>query len=241
VANDVGRHGGVHRVVRDAPEHTQAEQALRCVNERLEDAIKQIAHALHDEAGQLLAMVHLAVKEIARELPYELRPRLDRISVPLDVAADQLRHLAHELRPVILDDFGLVPAVEYLAQGVSKRTGLAISVESSLTERLPSLIETALYRIIQEALTNVGKHARARRVRIQLRRTDQEINCTIHDNGVGFDMRARPTRDRPRLGLIIIRDRLAALGGTLSIATGRGRGTTLVMTIPLEPRSWPPG
>jgi signal transduction histidine kinase len=155
--------------------------------------------------------------------------------VPLDQATDQLRHLAHELRPVILDDLGLLPAFEFLAEGVSKRTGLAITVEGSLECRLAPVMETALYRILQEALTNVSKHARATQVSVRLLQEGQRITCTIRDDGIGFDMSAIATqRGRPCLGLIGIRERLAALGGTLSITTSRGRGTTLDMGIPLE-------
>jgi two-component system sensor histidine kinase UhpB len=229
-----GQPVGVQGIARDITERKQAEHALHRVNERLEEAIKRIAHALHDEAGQLLATVYLALAEIATQLPPEQRERLKRISVPLDQAADQLRCLAHELRPVILDDLGLVPAFEFLAQGVSKRTGLVIVVERSLEERLGPVVETALYRILQEALTNVSKHARATRVSVRLRKEGQRISCTIRDDGFGFEISALSTQSRPCLGLIGIRERLAALGGTLSIMTGRGQGTTLSMEIPLE-------
>jgi PAS domain S-box-containing protein len=233
--NQGGQPVGVQGIARDITERKQAEQALRRANEGLEEAIKRIAHALHDEAAQLLATVYLALGEIADELPPEQRDRLERISVPLDQATDQLRHLAHELRPVILDDLGLLPAFEFLAEGVSKRTGLAITVEGSLEERLAPVMETALYRILQEALTNVSKHARATQVSVRLHKEGQRITCTIRDDGIGFDMSAIAIqRGRPCLGLIGIRERLAALGGTLSITTGVGRGTTLDMGIPLE-------
>ena len=225
----------VQGIARDITERKQAEQALLRVNERLEEAIKRIAHALHDEAGQLLTTVYLAVAEIAGQLPPEYRERLERISVPLDQAADQLRRLSHELRPVILDDLGLLPAFQFLAQGVSKRTGLVISVEGSMEDRLAPVVETALYRIVQEALTNASKHARATHVNILLRPEGQMISCTIRDDGIGFDLPALcAKKDKPCLGLIGIRERLAALNGTLSITTAPGEGTTLEMRIPLE-------
>jgi two-component system, NarL family, sensor histidine kinase UhpB len=230
-----GRPVGVQGIARDITERKQAEQALRRANEQLEEAIRRIAHALHDEAGQLLTMVYLALEEIAGQLPPEQRVRLERISVPLDQATDQLRRLAHELRPVILDDLGLVPAFEFLAQGVSKRTGLVIAVEGSLEERLAPVMETALYRILQEALTNVSRHARARHVTVRLRQEAQRITCSIQDDGIGFELSAVGNqRSRPCLGLIGIRERIAALGGRLSITTGPGQGTTLTMEIPLR-------
>jgi PAS domain S-box-containing protein len=224
-----GRPVGLQGIARDITDRKQAEQALRRVNERLEEEARRIAHALHDQAGQLLAAVYLAVAEIASELPNGSREKLQQLSLLLDQVTEQLRHLSHELRPIMLDDLGLVPAIEFLACGFSKRTGLAITIESSLDGRLPARIETTLYRIVQEALTNVSNHAQSRRVDIRIRQAAGRIRCTISDDGIGFD----PTTSQPGLGLLGIRERLAALGGTLSIATRPGRGTRLGMKIPL--------
>jgi PAS domain S-box-containing protein len=216
-------------------ERRRAEQALRGLNARLEDEARRIAHALHDEAGQLLASVHLAVASIANELPAPVRERLDTVTVLLDQVGEQLRHLSHELRPVILDDLGLVPALEFLAQGVSKRTGLAVAIDASLAGTVPPSIQTALYRILQETLTNVSKHAHAKHVSVRLHHDVRTIQCSIGDDGIGFDLSAVcPNRERSGLGLIGIRERIAALGGTFSIASAPGRGTTLEMKIPLK-------
>jgi two-component system sensor histidine kinase UhpB len=228
---------GVQGIARDITERKQAEQALRRVNERLEQGIRRIAQALHDEAGQLLAAVYLAVNDVAEQLPLEYRKHLQKISEPLDHAADQLRRLSHELHPVMLDDLGLQPALEFLAQGVSRRTGLVITVDASMEERPASFVETGLYRILQEALTNVSKHAQATYVRVQIRPEGRILSCTVQDDGIGIHPSAlRTQRDRPCLGLTGIRERLAALGGTLSIVTAEGEGTTLQMKIPLETR-----
>jgi PAS domain S-box-containing protein len=226
---------GMQGIARDITLRRYSEQALRRVNERLEQRIKAIAHALHDEAGQLLVQVHLALADTASQLPPEQRQRLERISAPLDQAAAELRRLAHELRPVILDDLGLLPAFEFLAQGVSRRTGLRITVEGSLHERLAPEVETALYRILQEALTNANKHARATRVAVQLRKEGRRIICTIRDDGTGFDPCAvSAQKGRPCLGLLGIRERLAAFGGTLSITSSRDQGTTLTIQLLTE-------
>ncbi len=153
----------------------------------------------------------------------------------LDKIEEQLRHLSHELRPTILDDLGLGPALEFLADGVSKRTGLQITVEGSPGKRLPAPTETALYRIVQEALTNVTKHAQATRVYIKFMRNRRFLRGVIRDDGLGFDVPVVLTRRGSRgLGLTGIRERLHAVGGTLDIiATPRG-GTQLILTVPLE-------
>lgn len=225
----------------------EANTALRRLNETLEEQAKQIAHALHDEAGQLLASVHIALRDISRELPAPARERLPEVHGLLDQIEEQLRHLSHELRPTILDDLGLLPALEFLADGVSKRTGLPITVEGSTQGRLPPVVETVLYRCVQESLTNVGKHAQASHVTVRLQRETPGIRCSIRDDGVGFDVPAvsaglgqedlfgRGSRRVERgLGLIGIRERLSAITGKLQITSTPGRGTELLITVPLE-------
>ena len=225
----------------------EANSALRRLNETLEEQAKRIAHALHDEAGQLLASVHIAMRDIAREIAPPVRDRLTEVHGLLDQIEEQLRCFSHELRPTILDDLGLLPALEFLADGVSRRTGLPVSVEGATEGRLPPAVETALYRCVQEALTNVGKHAQASRVTVELQREPKRIRCSVRDNGVGFhvpavlagpgqtDLFGRGSRRGERgLGLIGIRERLGAIGGTLEITSTPGRGTELLITVPLE-------
>lgn len=219
----------VHRGFREATE------ALRGLNRKLEEEAKRIAHALHDEAGQLLASVHIALEDVATELPLEHRPRLDRVKGLLDEIEAQLRRISHELRPTILDDLGLVPALTFLAEGMSSRAKITVTVQSSMTERLPPAVETALYRIVQEALTNVIKHAHATRAAISLWREQAQLHCSVEDDGAGFDPAvAADASGRRGLGLIGIRERLRELGGTLGIKSRPGRGATLSLEIPLE-------
>ena len=182
----------------------------------------------------MLASVYLALADIATEQP-AARERIERIAARLDQIGEQLRRLSHELRPIILDDFGLVAALEFLAQGVSTRTGLSVRVESSLNDRLPSAIETALYRILQEALANASKHARATRVRIEIERHAEMISASIQDDGVGLDLPSLyPQAGRRGLGLIGIRERLKGIGGTLSIISGVDQGTRIEISIPVN-------
>jgi two-component system, NarL family, sensor histidine kinase UhpB len=226
---------GLLGVARDITDRKRAEEALRSLNEALEEEVKRIAHALHDEAGQLLASVHIGLADVARDLPPHTAQRLEDVQGLLNKIEEQLRHLSHELRPTILDDLGLRPALEFLADGVSRRTGLQIVVEGSPGKRLPAPTETALYRIVQEALTNVTKHAQATRVSIRFVRDDRLLRCSIRDNGAGFDVLAVQARRGPRgFGLIGIQERLNAVRGTLSInATPKG-GAELLISIPVE-------
>lgn len=213
----------------------EARLTLRRLNEMLEEEAKRIAHALHDEAGQLLVSAHIALAEVASELPPAGRERLQEIRGYLYQIERRLRELSHELRPVVLDDLGLVAAIEFLAQGVSKRAGFPITVEGSTMGRLPPQTETALYRIVQEALTNVTKHACPTRVNIWLERDDRGVRCSVQDDGKGFDVAAvLGGQARRGLGLLGIRERVNALGGTLQITSAPSQGTELSVTIPVE-------
>ncbi|TMQ63857.1 MAG: hypothetical protein E6K79_09475 [Candidatus Eisenbacteria bacterium] len=218
-----------HRGVSDA------NSALRRINEILEEQVQRIARELHDDAGQLLASVHLALHEVGRDLAPSSRQRLKDVRGLLDRIEEQLRRISHELRPLILDDLGLVPAIQFLGDGVSRRAGIAVIVKGSTEERLPPVVETTLYRIVQEALNNAARHAQASRVTITLLHEDGLVRCSIRDDGVGLPPAAKGTRQGGRgLGLIGIRERIAPLSGTLEIQSGERKGTELLVTIPLE-------
>jgi signal transduction histidine kinase len=211
-----------------------AVKALRQFNETLEEEIKRIAYGVHDEAGQVLVAVHLALASLAAELP-DKQQQIRELEGLLNKVEQQLRRYSHELRPTVLDDLGWIPAIRFLAESVSKRTHLLIQVKAAFAGRLPAATETALYRIAQEALTNASKHAKATRVWIQVRREDGTLCCSIRDDGEGFDIRAVHAKGKRRgLGLIGIQERLNAVGGTLSINSAPGRGTKLLIRIPLE-------
>jgi signal transduction histidine kinase len=218
-----------HRGFRDA------NSALRQLTEKLEEESKRIAHSLHDEAGQFLACVHIAIEEVARDLPAPARDRLREVRALLDRIESQLRRLSHELRPTILDDLGLVPALEFLSEGISSRNGLSIAVEGQKIGRLPASIETVLYRSVQEALNNVVKHARANHASVEIQRGGGSVRCSIRDNGVGFDVEPEIGKKGGRgLGLVGIRERIAVLGGSVAVSSAPGRGTEMIITIPLE-------
>jgi signal transduction histidine kinase len=212
-----------------------AVNALRQVNEMLEQGIKRVAYAIHDEAGQLLVAVHLALAELARELPGPQQEKVRRVEGLLTEIEKQLRQYSHELRPTILDDLGWVPAIRSLAENASKRSSLPIHVETTVSGRLPGNIETALYRIVQEAINNAVKHANGRNIWIRAWQVRETLFCSVRDDGTGFNAGdAESALGRKGLGLIAMRERLSAIGGTLRIESAPGRGTELFIQIPLE-------
>lgn len=232
--SDISRRQRAWRGPAERLQHWPGD-ALRRLSENLELQAKSIAQALHDEAGQLLTSAHIALADAARDLPPAARERLQEVKKHLESVEDQLRRIAHELHPRILDDIGLVPALRFLAEGIEKRRGISIVVDATLARRLPSLIETTLYRFAQEALTNVSKHAKATHVTIRLEHDATTLRCSIEDNGVGFDSEAVLARlGEQGFGLNGIRERLEALGGTVKFNSFPGRGTQLSITMPLE-------
>jgi signal transduction histidine kinase len=153
----------------------------------------------------------------------------------LDDIEQRLRSLAHELRPPILDDLGLVPALEWLGDSMWKRWGLPVTVQATIGHALPATVETTLYRIAQEALTNVARHAKATHAEVSLQRAQKMIACSILDDGIGFDTAALARAAGARgIGLLEIEERVAALGGVFHLARNQARGTNLTVEIPLE-------
>jgi signal transduction histidine kinase len=213
----------------------EANAALRRLNETLDAEIKRLAHTLHDDAGQLLAVVHIKLDDIGRSLPADLRERLQEVRQVLDQIEDHLRGLAHELRPPGLEDQGLLPALQKLAGAVSRRTGLRVTVEATEATRLPLQLEAVLYRVVQEALKNTSKHAHAHSSKICLWRVQGLVCCSIEDDGAGFDQSAiAPGSVRRGLGLLGIQERLQVLGGSCEIQSAPGQGTKLNVKLPLE-------
>ncbi|HKZ07942.1 MAG TPA: GAF domain-containing sensor histidine kinase [Methylomirabilota bacterium] len=198
-----------------------------------EEEARRIAHELHDDAGQILAGVHITLDELVREVPGQseifrkLHDELDRVEA-------QLRRLSRELRPTMLDDLGLVPALEWLARGVTERTGVAVTIHAPEHRFSPS-VETALYRIVQEALGNATRHGAPRRIVVEIGLDPAHIRAVVRDDGKGFDVAAVWARRGDRgLGLIGIRERAEALGGTVEIRSSVGQGTELGVRIPRD-------
>ena len=210
----------------------KANATLRLLDGVREQEAKRIAGALHAEAGQLLAAVHLALDEISEDLDLSHREGICRVGQMLDRIEQQFREIAHELHTPVLGDLGLLSALELLARGMSGRSGVAITVAPYAGGRLPPLIETTIYRVAQEALNNVVAHAHATHAQIELRRLGRALLCKVSDDGVGFDVASTSsaTGERKGLGLVGMSERLEALGGSLTIRSGAG-GTTIVATL----------
>ena len=210
------------RVARDALRRVVAAQELE--RERL-------ARELHDETGQALTSILLGLKGLEDTVTSDDGRRAVAKLRELVVGTLQdVRRLAVELRPKALDDFGLVPALERLTEGFSDQTGIAVDLEATAVARLPAEVETALYRIVQESLTNVAKHADARTVSVVLTRQVGVVTTVIEDDGRGFDP-ARAGQDR--FGLQGMRERVQLLDGNLRVESRSGAGTTLVVQVPL--------
>jgi signal transduction histidine kinase len=209
-----------------------ARDSLRRVVEGQELERQRLARELHDETGQALTSILLGLKAVedAPDVEAAHTAVADLRELVVGTLQD-VRRLAVELRPKALDDFGLVAAVERLVQTFSEATGIEVQFEAQLgAQRLPEEVETTLYRIVQEALTNVVKHAQARNVSILLVRRDATAAVVIEDDGHGFDA------DRMRddgLGLVGMRERVGLLDGRLSVESSVETGTTLAVEVPL--------
>jgi signal transduction histidine kinase len=193
---------------------------------------KRLARELHDETGQALTSILLGLKSLEQAVSGE--EGLAAIASVRELVVSTLqsvRRLAVELRPSALDDFGLVPAVERLVDTFREQSEIRVDIETNLgDERLPAEAETTIYRIVQEALTNIVKHANATHVSVLLTRRDSLVAAVIEDDGRGFDPEAVGDEG---LGLVGMRERLGLVGGRLRIESAGGSGTSLVAEVPL--------
>jgi signal transduction histidine kinase len=208
-----------------------SRDAVRRVVEAQELERARLARELHDETGQALTSILLGLKSLEDRVDSDDgRTAVTELRNLVVSTLQDVRRLAVELRPAALDDFGLVPAIERLRDTVEEQGGLSIDVQSPLgDERLPPETETALYRIVQEALINVLKHAAATRVTVRLSRSGKTVALVVQDDGSGFDPAS--VRDGG-LGLVGMRERVALLGGRLTVESSEGGGTLLKAEVP---------
>jgi signal transduction histidine kinase len=201
-------------------------KAVQSLLEGQELERKRLARELHDETGQALASILLGLKSLEQQVGPEPVARIREL---VGSALDDVRRLTVELRPPALDDFGLQAALERLTSLVGARSGIEIQLSVRSAVGLPPDQETAIYRIVQEALTNIVKHAKATSVSIIVMASGESVRLVIEDDGDGFD----PSTVREgALGLVGIRERVAILGGRFELESAPGDGTTIVVELP---------
>jgi signal transduction histidine kinase len=219
----------------------QRERQLQELSKKVltaqEEERRRIARDLHDESAQSMTTLKIMLEMIRKRLPAELSELRKQVEEAEHVAArtlKEVRRVIADLRPMMLDDFGLIPTLRWLIQEFSDRHGIVIVLERiQLGGRLPHEIETVLYRVIQEALSNAVRHSGASRIWIDLERAGDRVMLEVRDNGKGFDPQEPARAPRARFGLLGIRERVAVLGGAVQIDSRPGAGTRLRATLPL--------
>lgn len=230
---------GIQGIARDITERKRAEQALRSYSRQLieaQEAERQhIARELHDQIGQVLTAIRINLQSVGNSCDTgESRSLVDQGVGLVDAAIDQVRNLSFELRPSLLDNLGLTAALRWYCDQYTQRTGIRIRSVSNLSERqirLRQELETACFRIVQEALTNVVRHARAENVFIDLTQVDHQIVLSVKDDGIGFIGKTNRGA-ATSLGLRGMKERALALGGTLKIVSGPAQGTEIRASFP---------
>lgn len=197
---------------------------------------RRIARELHDDVGQVLTAIKMNLQNIERGAPDSpLAQRLNESIGLIDSAMQRVRELALDLRPALLDDLGLIAALRWYVNREAQRAGLTWElVADPVDARLAPEIATACFRIAQEALTNVVRHARARHVQVELRLHASALHLTIRDDGIAFDARAALSQRPPTtLGLQGMEERALILGGQIEIDSAAGHGTEVRARFPL--------
>ena len=210
-----------------------ARDVVRRVVQAQELERQRLARELHDETGQALTSILLGLKPLEEALAdHPARAALAELREHVVSALQDVRRLAVELRPAVLDDFGLVPALERLADAFGEQSDVRVDFHSALGEmRLPTEVETTLYRVVQESLTNIVKHANAHNVSVSVARRQSTVAAVIEDDGAGFDPRAMREEG---VGLLGMRERLSFVDGRLEIESRPGAGTTIVAEVPIR-------
>jgi signal transduction histidine kinase len=208
-------------------------QLLEKVISAQEEERRRIARELHDETGQSLTslMVQLHMVNQQCQSP-EARAQLDGVRALVAQTLDNVHNLALELRPSVLDDLGLVAALRRYTCDYQARYPIEVDLEVvGLAERLPPAVETAVYRIVQESLTNIARHAQAQTVSVLVEQGHGRIRVIVEDDGIGFDEQVAARNGR--LGLFGMRERAELLNGMLTIESEPGQGTSIFVEVPL--------
>lgn len=216
----------------------QLQSLSRRLVETQENYRHELSRELHDRVGQNLTALNINLDIVLNSLPASLKPKLgprlmDSLAL-VNSTADAIEDVMSELRPPMLDDYGLLTALRWLSKQFSQRTGIRAALkDSGQLERMDSAAEVALYRMVQEALTNVAKHADAKQVDITVTGSAGNISLTVIDNGIGFDSASMDRfSTRTGWGIISMRERAQAVGGTVTIESAPGKGTRVIIIVP---------
>jgi len=228
-------------IVRDITDRLRSEQQLQSLTTELitaqEEERRRIARELHDDINQRLALLAIEMGRIeyasptmtsqTAEIAQSLAQQLAKIS-------DDVRRMAYQFHPSILDDLGLTAALQQLTNEWSTKTGIKVVIvqEEEMAKLLPRNISSCLYRVAQESLANIMKHARATRVEVELTCDTEEVTLSVHDNGVGFDLKEIQAR-HPGLGLVNMRERVRTVRGQIDLDSNPGLGTHITVQVPL--------
>ena len=239
------RHAGrlEHRLREQRAQEERHKSELELLSSKLmqaqEDERRRIARELHDEIGQALSAIKLELA-VAESQPAPLTTeRLAEARAITDGALQAVRDISQLLHPAMLDDLGLPDTTNWYLGGFSRRTGIKSElVIRQLDKRIAPELEVCTYRIIQEAVTNVARHAQATRCRVEIAGSPRALHITIEDDGNGFEPRATPGPAGRGLGLVSVRERVARLGGSLLVDSRIGHGTRLTVELPFHETGW---
>lgn len=227
-------------ILRDVTERVRAREELASFAAESagirEQEKSRIARELHDELAQSLTALKMDTIWMRDHIPDADAPAQEKITqmlAMLDACVASVRRIASDLRPLILDDLGLVPAIEWLAQNFTQRTGVPCDLKVDESLELQEPYATGVFRIVQESLANVGKHARATKVRVELQRQGDRLLLRVQDDGIGF--RPAAPRRPQSLGLVGLRERAQLLRGEVKVDSNPGAGTVVEARIPVAP------
>jgi signal transduction histidine kinase len=243
-----GTFQGIIESMRDVTECLQAHESLQQYAERLralsarlaevaEAERQRLARELHDQVGQNLTALGINLNIIRTQMPEEIaglvRSRLDDSLSLVEQTTERIRDVMADLRPPVLDDYGLVAALQWYGEQFTGRTGIAIAVEGEESgPRLSARVENALFRIVQEALTNVAKHAQATQVRLTVEMEDRTLRLVVADDGIGFDpAHLTESNGSQGWGLLTMTERAEAVGGHCCIESAPGQGARVIVEV----------
>ncbi len=226
-------------VARNITEQVESEERIRKLTHQLimayEQERKLLSMELHDRIAQNLSLLHIEVDNVSQEYSPSLMPKIERIKDILQSTIRDIRNISYDLRPPELDQFGLEKAIFFLCRDMSERAGFKIDFSSVGMEELilDSKVEINLYRIIQESLMNIEKHAKAKNVSIKMVASYPKLIIRIEDDGVGFDVEKEISESvkKKKLGLIGMQERARLIGGDIKITSIKGKGTKVTLEI----------